>query len=183
MGHLGGSVGWATDFSPGHDLTVREYEPHVRLCADSSEPGACFGSVCLSLGLYPFPVHVLACLLQTLPLLCMELRWESATLRVFTRGPPADAAAQGFFPEDRFLREDPFLPRRPPPAHFLPPSPCSPALHPCILDPSQPAQPGCGQQGRMALGIKNKQPKVEGPTQQTREKVARTCRKAAEKCR
>ena len=27
----------------GHDLTVREFEPHVRLCADSSDPGTCFG--------------------------------------------------------------------------------------------------------------------------------------------
>ena len=26
----------------GHDLTIREFEPHVGLCADSSEPGACF---------------------------------------------------------------------------------------------------------------------------------------------
>ena len=34
---------------PGH-LTVREFEPRVRLFADSSEPGPCFGfCVCLSL--------------------------------------------------------------------------------------------------------------------------------------
>ena len=26
------------DFGPGHDLTVREFEPGVGLCADSSEP-------------------------------------------------------------------------------------------------------------------------------------------------
>ena len=31
-----------TDFGPGHDLAVREFEPRVGLCADSSEPGACF---------------------------------------------------------------------------------------------------------------------------------------------
>ena len=37
-GRLGGSVGQASDFSSGHDLTVREFEPHVRLCADSAEP-------------------------------------------------------------------------------------------------------------------------------------------------
>ena len=35
---------------------ICEFEPQVRLCADSSEPGACFGfcvclSVCLSLSL------------------------------------------------------------------------------------------------------------------------------------
>ena len=26
-------------FGPGHDLTVHEVRPHVRLCADSAEPG------------------------------------------------------------------------------------------------------------------------------------------------
>ena len=49
-GRLGGSVGWVSDFGSGHDLTVREFEPRVRLCADSSEPGTCFG-FCLSLSL------------------------------------------------------------------------------------------------------------------------------------
>ena len=51
---LGGSVGKASDFSSGHGLTVHEFEPHVGLCADSSEPGACFGfhrSLSLSLPL------------------------------------------------------------------------------------------------------------------------------------
>ena len=33
----------ALDFSSDHDLTAREFEPRVGLCADSSEPGACFG--------------------------------------------------------------------------------------------------------------------------------------------
>ena len=42
-GSLGGSVGWVTDFGSGHDLTVCEFEPRVGLCADCSEPGACFG--------------------------------------------------------------------------------------------------------------------------------------------
>ena len=41
MGCLGGS---------GHDLAVCEFEPRVGLCADGSEPGACFGS-CVSLSL------------------------------------------------------------------------------------------------------------------------------------
>ena len=41
MGHLGGSVCWASDFGSGHDLTVRGFEPRVGLCADSSEPEAC----------------------------------------------------------------------------------------------------------------------------------------------
>ena len=50
MGRLGGSVGWASDFGSGHDLTVREFEPRVGLCADSSEPGACF-RFCVSLSL------------------------------------------------------------------------------------------------------------------------------------
>ena len=26
------------DFSSGHDLTIRELEPHIQLCADSTEP-------------------------------------------------------------------------------------------------------------------------------------------------
>ena len=50
QGRLGGSVGRASDFSSGHDFTVRGFEPHVGLCADSSEPGACFG-FCVSLSL------------------------------------------------------------------------------------------------------------------------------------
>ena len=63
LGCLGGSVSYASDFGSGHDLAVRELEP----CADSSEPGACFGfrlllslslllsrsfSLCLSLSLF-----------------------------------------------------------------------------------------------------------------------------------
>ena len=61
MGPLGGSVGWVSNFHSGHDLTAREFEPYVRLCADSSEPGVCFGfsvppSLCSSLAhaLSPF---------------------------------------------------------------------------------------------------------------------------------
>ena len=45
LGCLGGSVGWASSFSSCHDLTVRGFMPHVRLCAwtgSRSEPGACF---------------------------------------------------------------------------------------------------------------------------------------------
>ena len=34
----------------GHSLTVHGYEPHVRLCTDSSEPGPCFW-FCVSLSL------------------------------------------------------------------------------------------------------------------------------------
>ena len=49
-GRLGGSVGWASDFGSGHDLAVCEFEPRVGLCADSSEPGACF-RFCTSLSL------------------------------------------------------------------------------------------------------------------------------------
>ena len=36
MGRLGGSVGKASDFGSGHDLTVCKFEPRVRLCADTS---------------------------------------------------------------------------------------------------------------------------------------------------
>ena len=57
QGLLGGSVGWASDFSSGHDLGVREFELRVRLCADSSEPGACFSCLPLSLPL-PYSHYV-----------------------------------------------------------------------------------------------------------------------------
>ena len=40
-GHLGDSVSQVSDFGSGH-LTVCGFEPRVGLCADSSEPGACF---------------------------------------------------------------------------------------------------------------------------------------------
>ena len=36
--HLGGSVGLVTNFSSGHDLTVREFEPYMGLSAVSTEP-------------------------------------------------------------------------------------------------------------------------------------------------
>ena len=38
----------------GDDLAAREFEPHVGLCADGSEPGAGFG-FCVSLSLTPPP--------------------------------------------------------------------------------------------------------------------------------
>ena len=59
LGRLDGSVGSASDFSSGHDLTVGEFEPHVGLCADSSEPGACFG-FCIFLSLCPSSTHSLS---------------------------------------------------------------------------------------------------------------------------
>ena len=37
LGHLGGSVGWPSDFTSGHDLTVFEFEPHIGLSAVSTE--------------------------------------------------------------------------------------------------------------------------------------------------
>ena len=55
-GRLGGSVSRASDFGSGHDLTVCEFEPRVGLCADRSEPGACFG-FCVSLSLRSCPAH------------------------------------------------------------------------------------------------------------------------------
>ena len=59
VGHLGGSVGQASDFGSGRDLTVHEFEPCVGLCADSSEPGACFG-FWGSLSLCPSPACTLS---------------------------------------------------------------------------------------------------------------------------
>ena len=40
-------------------ISVCEFEPHVGLWADSSEPGACLG-FCLSLSLCPLPSHALS---------------------------------------------------------------------------------------------------------------------------
>ena len=47
------------DFSSGHDLTIREFEPRVGLCADSSEPGARFG-FWVSFSLCPSPARALS---------------------------------------------------------------------------------------------------------------------------
>ena len=58
-GHLGGSVGRASNFSSGHELVVREFEPHIWLCADRSEPGTCF-RFCVSLSLCSSPTHTLS---------------------------------------------------------------------------------------------------------------------------
>ena len=43
-----------SNFGSGHDLMVHEFQPHIGLCADSSEPGACF-RFCVSLFLCPSP--------------------------------------------------------------------------------------------------------------------------------
>ena len=40
-------------------ISVHEFEPHTGLCADSSEPGACFG-FCVSLSLCPSLAHTLS---------------------------------------------------------------------------------------------------------------------------
>ena len=45
LGHLGDSVGYASDFSSGHDLVVHGFEPHIMLRADSSDPEPASGSV------------------------------------------------------------------------------------------------------------------------------------------
>ena len=56
---LGLGVKWTLNFGSGHNLTIREFEPRVGLCADSSEPGTCFG-FCVSLSLCPSPTHALS---------------------------------------------------------------------------------------------------------------------------
>ena len=45
------------DFSSGHDLTVHEFEPHMGLCADDTEPAWHFVSLSLSLSL-PFALSL-----------------------------------------------------------------------------------------------------------------------------
>ena len=58
-----GAPGWRSRLSvrlqPGHDLTVREFEPRIGLWADGSEPGAYF-RFCVSLSLCPSPIHAVS---------------------------------------------------------------------------------------------------------------------------
>ena len=55
-----GAPGWLTQFSVRLRLRswsyglVREFKPHIGVCADSSEPGACL-KFCVSLSLCPSP--------------------------------------------------------------------------------------------------------------------------------
>ena len=53
-----GAPGWLSRLSvrlrSGHDLAIHVFEPRIRPCADSSEPGACF-RFCVSLSLWPSP--------------------------------------------------------------------------------------------------------------------------------
>ena len=58
MGHLGGSVGWASDFGSGYDLMVHEFEPCIRLCIDSVEPA--WDSLSLPPSLYSPPPLILS---------------------------------------------------------------------------------------------------------------------------
>ena len=62
LGSPGGSVRYTSDFSSGHNLTVRGLEPHFGLCADSSEPGVASDSV--SPSLCPSPAHALSLFLS-----------------------------------------------------------------------------------------------------------------------
>ena len=59
QGCLGGSVGYASNFGSGHDLTAFEFEPHIGLWDDSSEPGASFG-FCVPIWLCPSLAHALS---------------------------------------------------------------------------------------------------------------------------
>ena len=68
-GHLGG-------FGSGQDLTVCEFEPCVGLCADSSEPGACFG-FWVSLSLCPSPAHA-----RTLSLSKIKINLKKKQIRL-----------------------------------------------------------------------------------------------------
>ena len=58
-GRLGGSVSYMSDFGSGYDLTIHEFKPPIRLCADSSEPRACF-RFSVSLFLHPSPSRTLS---------------------------------------------------------------------------------------------------------------------------
>ena len=61
--NLLGVPGWLSwlrsDSCSGHDLVVHGFKPHIGLCADSSEPGACFMDS-VSPSLRPSPAHSLS---------------------------------------------------------------------------------------------------------------------------
>ena len=58
-------LGWlSVSFGSGHDLTLHKFEPRVGLCADSSEPGACF-TFCVSFSLCPSLTRTLSLSLST----------------------------------------------------------------------------------------------------------------------
>ena len=50
-GHLSGSVSWASDFSSGHKLSVREFEPQVGLLGWQLRAWSLLQILCLSLSL------------------------------------------------------------------------------------------------------------------------------------
>ena len=56
---MSGSAGYASDFGSGHDLMVLGFKPYIGLCANSSEPAACFG-FCVSFSLCPSPACALS---------------------------------------------------------------------------------------------------------------------------
>ena len=52
-------VKWLTlDFGSGHDLRIHEFNPHIKLCADSTKPA--WYSLSLLLSLSPDPACVLS---------------------------------------------------------------------------------------------------------------------------
>ena len=74
---------WVTqsivNFSSGHELIVCEFEPCVGLCADRSEPWACFGfcvSLCLSLLALDLSLSLYVSQKQTIKKFFKELYWN-----------------------------------------------------------------------------------------------------------
>ena len=55
LGHLGGSVGGASDVGSGHGLAVREFEPHIGLAALSLSAQSLLWILCLPLSAPPPP--------------------------------------------------------------------------------------------------------------------------------
>ena len=90
MGRLGGSVSQASDFGSGCDLMVHEFKPHVRLCAASSESGACF-TFCVSPSLSASPPLMLCLSLSKIKInikkkLKKKKKWtKSSVLAVLNR--------------------------------------------------------------------------------------------------
>ena len=86
LGHLGGSVGEASDFRSARDLVVRGFKPRVGLCAGSSEPGTCV-RFCVSLSLCPSPTHTHSFSLKNKHLKIIENRIKFTRIKCAPQGP------------------------------------------------------------------------------------------------
>ena len=97
-GRLDGSVSWPSDLGSGHDLMVCGFEPCVRFCADSSEPGTCF-RVYVSLSPCPSPNHTLSLCLKNKQILKNFFQHATLNKAMVKRWMPSRDGVQNLFPD------------------------------------------------------------------------------------